>query len=292
MNKKCPLVCIGMPVWNCHKSLESSLRSLLMQTYTDWELMLIDDGSTDGTQEIAKRFPDPRIKIFSDGENQGLPARLNQAIQMAKSKYFARMDGDDIAYPERLECQVSYLEQHRDVDLVGSSVSVFGTNGTPLGCRIVPVTHTSICARPFAGFPIIHPTYFGRLEWFQHFRYRVEAIRCEDQDLLLRSYRTSKFANIPEILLGYREEKIYLKKILTSRRFGAWSRFQELRRYGRLDWAIRAIVGQIFKGVADTIAVGTGLNYHILRHRCMPLAEEERQRWNNVWALVTSEMLT
>lgn len=292
MGNKCPLVSIGMPVRNCQATLQIAVRSILAQTYPRWELLLIDDGSSDNTLRIAQGFADPRIKVYSDGESRGVPTRLNQAIAMAQGKYFARMDGDDVAYPQRLERQVNYLEQHPNVDLVGTWVIVFGSAGIPLGKRAGPETHTAICAKPIAGFPIAHPTYVGHLDWFRRYGYRNEAIRTQDQDLLLRSYRFSRFANVPEILLGYREEQIGLKKILASRRFFSRSLFQEFQRQGRLDLAIRAMTEQGIKAIVDCIAVGTGLKYRILRHRALPITDEERREWARVWTLVNGGILT
>ncbi|PSB51390.1 glycosyltransferase family 2 protein, partial [Chroococcidiopsis cubana CCALA 043] len=91
-----PLVSIGMPVFNCEQVLTSAVNSIVNQTYQNWELILIDDGSKDKTLEVANSFSDPRIKVISDGLNLKLPRRLNQAISLSKGKYFARMDGDDI----------------------------------------------------------------------------------------------------------------------------------------------------------------------------------------------------
>jgi len=281
-----PLVSIGMPVRNCERTLAFAIRSILWQTYSNWELLLIDDGSSDATLRIARSFADVRIKIWADGTPRGLPDRLNQAIELAQGEYFARMDGDDVAYPERIERQVNYLQQHPDIDLVGAWVIVFGSDGTPLGKRVSPETYTAICARPFAGFPIAHPTYMGRLEWFRRYRYRNEAIRCEDQDLLLRSYRFSRFANVPEILLGYREEGIPLKKILTGRWFFAKALAREFRRQRRPGLAVRAVVEQALKAILDCVAVGSGLDYRLLRHRAWPITCAESQHWERVWQLV------
>jgi glycosyltransferase involved in cell wall biosynthesis len=280
-----PLVSIGMPVRNCQQTVALALRSLLAQTYSHWELLLIDDGSSDETLAIAQRFDDPRIEVYGDGEGKGLPARLNQAIAMSQGKYFALMHGDDVAYPERLERQVSYLEQHPDVDLVGAWVIVFGKSGIPLGKRTGSESHTAICARPYSGFPIAHPTYVGRLEWFRQYGYRDEAIRCEDQDLLLRSFRLSRFANVPEILLGYREESIDLKKILTARWFFAQMLVRESCRQQPL-LAVRGALEQALKAVVDCVAVVSRLRYELLRHRARPITDNERSEWERVWQLM------
>ena len=277
------LVSIGMPVRNCQETLQLAICSLLAQTYPHWELLLIDDGSSDGTLRVMQRFSDPRIRTCSDGGRRGLPARLNQAIAMSQGKYFARMDGDDVAYPERLERQVSYLEQHPNVDLVGAWVMVFGPGGIPLGKRAGSEIHDAICARPIDGFPIAHPTYVGRLEWFRRYRYNEMIPKSQDQELLLRSYRFSRFANVPEILLGYREERIYLKKILIGRWFLAQALAREFRRRQQPGLAVRAVMEQTLKTVVECVAVGTGLNHLILRHRALPITDEELQKWIKVW---------
>src|SRR4051812_47547353 len=117
MNTTMPLVSIAMPVRDSQRTLPVALRSIVSQTYPNWELLLFDDGSTDRTLEIARSFADDRIKIVSDGRGRGMTVRLNQAARVASGKYYARMDGDDAAYPQRLERQVAYLESHPEVDL-------------------------------------------------------------------------------------------------------------------------------------------------------------------------------
>ena len=279
-----PVVSIVMPVRNCERTLKLAVGSILAQTYRRWELLLIDDGSSDGTVEIARSFQDSRIIVYSDGMARGLVARLNQAIALSRAKYIARMDGDDVAYPERLERQLAYLESHPDVDLIGAAILVFGQGGTPLGKRVVRADHEAICSTPASGFGVAHPTYVGRLEWFRRHWYREQALRCEDQDLLLRTYRCSRFANVPEILLGYREETIALGKLLPARRFLARAMFTEFRRQKRLGLALRGVVGQAMRAVLDCLAVGTGLDYGILRHRALPITSEERRDWMQVWS--------
>jgi glycosyltransferase involved in cell wall biosynthesis len=279
-----PVVSIGMPVRNCERTLRLAVGSIVAQTYRNWELLLIDDGSSDGTVEVARSFQDSRINVFADGLALGLVARLNQAIALSKAKYFARMDGDDVAYPERLERQLAHLESHPEVDLIGAALLVFGQHGTPLGKRVARTDHEAICSTPASGFGLAHPTYVGRLEWFRRHGYREQAFRCEDQDLLLRTYRFSRFANLPDILLGYREETIALPKLLPARRCLARAMFTEFRKQKRLDLALRGVLGQAMRALADCLAVGTGLGYSILRHRAMPISTSERQQWMQLWS--------
>jgi glycosyltransferase involved in cell wall biosynthesis len=201
-----------MPVRNCEKTVAVAMRSVLNQSFQDWEMLVIDDGSSDGTLVEVRRFQDSRVRVLHDGYSKGLPARLNEAIKEASSEFLARMDGDDVCYPERLQLQLKYLRSHPGVHLVGGGVLVFGVNGLPLGKREGPESHDRICIRPHAGFPIVHPTFCGKADWFRRFRYRGFAVRCEDQDMLLRGFRTSRYANVPGIVLGYREGHLDLGK--------------------------------------------------------------------------------
>jgi glycosyltransferase involved in cell wall biosynthesis len=177
-----PHVSIVMPVYNAEQTLYAAIRSIVTQTHQNWELLILDDGSTDESLRIAGGFCDDRIRILSDGLHLGIVARLNQALDEAKGEYVARMDSDDISYPYRLEKQLSYLAQNPNVDLVGSLVLVFGSGGRAIGKRSLPERHDQICAKPIGGFPMQHPTYLGRAEWFRRYKYRDEAVRCEDQD--------------------------------------------------------------------------------------------------------------
>lgn len=284
-----PSVSIGMPVYNCEGTLDAAVRSILNQTFSEWELLLVDDGSTDETLNEARGYKDPRIRVFTDGLHQGLVARLNQAVGLSRGKYFARMDGDDVSYPERLALQVEYLEGHSEIDLLGGGILVFGSGGGVLGTHANPSSHEDICRRPWAGFYLAHPTWMGRREWFRNHRYRSEAVRCEDQDLLLRTYDKSLFAALPEIVLGYREEELSLRKNLIGRCSFVRSVVREAIAKRRYAIAAGVIIEQALKGLTECVAVGTGLDYGILRHRALPVDEATKRRWMEVWEEVQAE---
>ena len=213
-----PLITIAMPFFNSAATLELSVRSLLNQSCDDFELLLCDDGSTDQSLAIARMFTDPRVICWSDGKRMRLAARLNECIDRARGEYFARMDADDIAYPHRLATQLAYLRQHPEIDLCSGGAMVFGRHGRPLW-RYRPATaHSHIVRAPFRGFPLWHPAWMGRTGWFRHWRYDAAAWLAQDQELLLRSYRESRFANLPWVLLGYRRERATLKKLWRYKR--------------------------------------------------------------------------
>jgi glycosyltransferase involved in cell wall biosynthesis len=280
-----PLISVAMPVHNCGKTLRMSIRSVLWQTYPNWELLILDDGSTDETLEIARSFDDSRIRVLVDGSRHGLPARLNEAISQSKGEYLARMDGDDVAYPERLERQIRFLEKHAELDLLGAGILIFRADGQPMGTRTIFQTHAEICRRPWAGFYLPHPTWMAKTAWFRKQRYRTRAVRLEDQDLMLRTYQYSNFASLPEILLAYREESFSVRKALTTR-------YQFVRLLARepficgnnrlLAWL--GMVEHTLKATVEVVAVATGLTYRILRHRARPVDQPTLNRWQQLWS--------
>lgn len=119
-------ISIGIPFFNAEKYLEDAIKSVLAQTFQNWELILVDDGSTDRSLEIARSFVDPRIRIISDGSNRRLPYRLNQIINEAKYDIIARMDADDLMAVDRLEKQMKVLNENPEIDLVVTSLYSIG----------------------------------------------------------------------------------------------------------------------------------------------------------------------
>ena len=200
-----PLVTVALPVYNAGKYLRPAIFSIINQTFKNWELLVIDDGSTDNAIQELAGINDVRIKIFRDGKNRGLAVRLNEAINMAKGSYFARMDSDDISYPERLARQLAMLHSDSRLDLVATRAITIDEDDNATGLFPFAIYHEEICARPWQGFYLPHPTWMGKIEWFRKHWYTVPApYYCEDQELLLRSYRDSHFYTLNEILFAYR----------------------------------------------------------------------------------------
>jgi glycosyltransferase involved in cell wall biosynthesis len=119
------LISVLMPAYNAERYIGDAIQSMIDQTHTHWELFIINDGSQDRTGEIALEFQDPRIHVHHFKKNVGLISALNFGLSLCKSDYIARMDADDISHPERLERQLSHLEQHPEIDLVGTGVTFF-----------------------------------------------------------------------------------------------------------------------------------------------------------------------
>ena len=217
--KNCnPLVTVILPVFNGKKTIFAAVNSICQQTYEQWELLVVDDGSTDGTLQAVSIIRDDRVVSVARSSGKGLAARLNQGIVLARGKYIARMDADDIAFPERLARQVAYLEAHPEVDLLGTRAIVFRDDGRVVGLLPYASTHEAICAHPWNNIPLAHPTWMGRREWFCKHLYRVpEFRRAEDQELLLRTHKSSRFACLPEVLMAYRQNEYSFVRTVTGR---------------------------------------------------------------------------
>ena len=277
-----PIVSIGMPVFNCASTIAEAISSILSQTFIEWELLIIDDGSTDNTLEIALSFDDPRIIVTKGTENKRLATRLNECVVRAQGRFFARMDGDDIAYPKRLECQLEYLQAHPEVDLVAGWVVVFRNDGTPLGARRGLPTHEQMWARQWKGVLMPHSTWIGKIEWFRDNPYRT-GTAVEDQDLLFRTYQKSQFATVQKTVLGYRENKLSLPYLLSQRWHACQHIVPNAIRHLQLANAVLCVVAEAAKGITEVVAICTGLNHRMLRRRAMPIDESETREWQSVW---------
>jgi len=214
-----PTLTVAMPVYNAGEYLRPAVMSIVKQTFKDWELLIIDDGSTDNAIDSISDLLDSRIQILRDGMNKGLAARLNESIDLARGLYFARMDQDDISYPERFAKQLDLLKCDAKLDVVAVRATRISEQGENIGHAPFALTHAEICARPWLGFYFPHPTWMGTTAWFRKNRYKIpQPYFCEDQELLLRSYRNSRFECVPEVLFEYRiREKVNHKKLFGTR---------------------------------------------------------------------------
>jgi glycosyltransferase involved in cell wall biosynthesis len=197
-----PAISVVMPVYNAEKYLPESIESILSQTFGDFELIIVDDGSEDGSAAIIARYSDKRIKSISNPHN--FIDSLNTGLSEAKGKYIARMDADDIMMPERLEVQFEYMEAHPDIDMCGAWATYFGTVDTNI---CLPESPTDIACMFLSGNALIHPTMFIRKQSMDKhsLRYRHEYIYAEDYKLWTDFVMCGcKPANVPKILLRYR----------------------------------------------------------------------------------------
>jgi glycosyltransferase involved in cell wall biosynthesis len=197
-----PAVSVLMPVYNAEKHVEEAIESILNQTFSDFEFLIIDDGSTDRSAAIVRSFTDSRIIFIRNQKNGGIAEVLNQAISLSKGKYIARMDADDISFPERFEKQYRFLESHSDYVLCGSSFQIIGKNKV----HYLPESDDEIKLKMLLVTPFCHPTVMLRSTLFKEkgLSYRSEMVPVEDHDLWTRIFSFGKLHNLRESLLGYR----------------------------------------------------------------------------------------
>ena len=205
-NSTSPAISVIMPTYNTEVSfLRTSVDSILSQTFRDFEFIIIDDGSTNGSDQYLKSIDDDRVKIIWNSENLGITKSLNIGLKVAKGKYVARMDADDVSLPTRFEKQFIFLEAHPNVIILGSYVKFFGENSTIFGVDIKSQSLYRI--RLLFGNPgPDHPTFMMRRETINlhHITYDESLKYSQDYGLLVESSQYGEIAIIPEILVKKR----------------------------------------------------------------------------------------
>jgi len=199
------MVSILLPVYNCGRYLRDALESLLSQTFQDFELLAIDDGSADNTAEILHSYQDRRLRVVHNERNLGLVKTLNRGLELAQGRYIARADADDIYLPERLEKQFSFIEQHPEFAAVGSWYLKIDPEGKRLGITKTPADPEAIRFRILTENSMAHPTMFFSREVANSLGGYSDLKLVEDWDLWSRMLSSGyKIANIPEALVKYR----------------------------------------------------------------------------------------
>ena len=210
-----PKVSIIMGIYNCEKTLDACINSILTQTYTNWELIMCDDCSEDKTYEIARKYSDKycNIKLLQNTENRRLAYTLNRCLEFADGDYVARMDSDDECLPTRFEKQVEFLNDNKKYALVGTAMKIFDETGITSirRCKKVPDGPETWSTTPFA-----HPTIMMRKQCYEAlngYTVSIDTMRAEDLDLWFRFYMNGYIGyNLQEPLYLYREGKEDYKK--------------------------------------------------------------------------------
>jgi len=211
------MITIGLPVFNAEKYLRFTLESILSQTYTNWFLIIVNDGSTDSSDAIIQQYiGDSRIRYINSKKNKGLIYRLNQLIDLTETKYYFRMDSDDIMHPDRLLIQLDFLEKNPTIDLLGTAAISIDESNFIVGIK----TKTNNFSRQnvLLANPFIHPSTAGKTSWFKINTYNQRYYRAEDKELWLRTYAHSNFYNLNVPLLYYREGKVNIRNYLATGR--------------------------------------------------------------------------
>lgn len=202
------LVSVLLPVYNAQEFISASVESILRQTYTNFELIIVDDGSTDDSLCLLNHFAkiDKRIKLFSHPVNQGVSQTMKIAIQKARGDYLARMDADDIALPNRLEKQVRYLNSHPDTIAIGGQCVLIDEHNNCIGQKKFPIEHEKIHQYAFTFTPLQEPTLMiARKRLPDDFAYYVaNGNNAEEVELIFKLFQYGKVENLPDVLLQYR----------------------------------------------------------------------------------------
>ena len=184
-----PTVSIILPVYNTSKYLRECIDSILSQTFTDFELIIINDGSIDDSESVIKSYTDARIRFFNNESNKGLIYTLNRGIIEAKGEYITRMDGDDICDLDRLRTQIDFLNRNPNVSITASCVELIDADGKPIGNwedDVQAISYAQIKKHLIKTNCIAHPAVTGKAEVFKKFKYDETQHRSEDYDLWLR----------------------------------------------------------------------------------------------------------
>lgn len=229
-----PKVTAFMPVFNGEKYLREAIDSILGQTFKDFEFLIINDGSTDDSEQIIESYPDSRINLIHNERNMGLVKTLNMGLKHARGEYLARMDGDDISLPQRFEKQVAFLEANPEIFLCGTWMRYLEKDTKKKWTA--PATHEGIISNLIFHSVLAHPTVMFRLKTLRDHRLCYDELyaHAEDYELWTKIAFFLKFSNIPEVLHHYRRHsqnftKIYSKK---KRFYAGLVRHNLLRKLG------------------------------------------------------------
>jgi glycosyltransferase involved in cell wall biosynthesis len=239
------MLTIGIPFYNNEKTLPDAVKSVLIQTYTDWELILADDGSEDNSLEIARQFAaqDKRIKLTSDGVNRGLIYRLNQIIDLAQGEYIARMDSDDMMMPGKLAKQMEVLKNDNSIDVIDTAAYIINENNEPTGMRGLTDLSTWDRRRTFKDVLLFHPTVVAKTSWYRKNKYDKDFVRSEDFELWCRTFNHTVFARVYEPLFLYREGRVNISNYVKSNQ----SYRKILRNHGKEVLSGTEITAEIIK---------------------------------------------
>jgi len=216
------LVSITMPVFNCEKYIEDSISSVLAQTYSNWELIIVDDGSTDNTLKIVDKYDDARINVYKLEKNMGRGFARNYAIEKCKGEYIAIFDADDISLKNRLELQVSFLKNNPAIDIIGGQILHFEENSKERLLKKYKIDSTRIKEKLNKGvMEIPHSACLFRVKCFEKNKYEPSiSMPVEDLELFYRLNKFYNMANLNEFILKYRNNfsPVSLKRFLEFRK--------------------------------------------------------------------------
>lgn len=202
-----PLISVIMPVQNKAEFLEEAIQSILSQTYTNWELICIDNLSNDGSFEILKRYQtiDQRIKVFSNRKKCNLGYSLNQGLRYSHGKFIARMDADDVSFPDRFEKQIELLNKNKDIVACGGQAEIIDAQGNLLAFKKFPTDSDVLYKMIMKVVPIQHPILMARANVYKKYRYDEKLTTAEDVDMLFYLLSKGDLSNVDSVVYKYRK---------------------------------------------------------------------------------------
>lgn len=260
---KQPIVSVLMPVYNARRFLPAAVKSIQNQTLTDFEFLIIDDHSTDGSWEMLQRFAskDKRIQLFRNETNKGIVKSLNMIISKTRGKYVARMDGDDIALPDRFAKQVEVLESQPEMVACGGQEYILDEQGTIVAEKYFP-TDPKTCYNMLMNVMVIQPPLLmARGEIFRKLRYDNHIFKNDDISMHFKLLKYGGFTNVDEIIFKYRRvqnslthknpKKVYFLALL-------------VRLNAMLKWGYRPALANVLLAIPETILVSILPNKTVL----------------------------
>lgn len=203
-------VTVLLAVHNGAATIERAIASVVAQTYGDWDLLVVDDGSTDASADIVQRAAsrDPRIAILRNDRRRGLAYSLNRGWRAARGELIARLDADDTCLPDRLARQVSFMVAHPEIAVLGAGAELVDENGNSRGVHLRPEYHERLVAAIYRENPFIHPSVTARRAFFEALGgYDERCMRGQDYELWTRAYRRFRFHNLPRPLIRYTQRE-------------------------------------------------------------------------------------
>jgi len=248
-----PKVTILMPAYNASLYIKESIESMLNQSFSDFELLIINDGSKDNTSEVVKSIVDERIRLVENEQNLGLANTLNKGMKLAKGEYLARMDADDLSTPNRLQTQVDYLDSHPDVILCSMAMHQFGAIEKDL---VLPQDFERIKIDLLFASAIGHASSMWRNQEFieKKLFFKQDEFPAEDFGLWTRAVREGKLVNLPEIMYMYR---IYPEQVTADKTRSIEKCHLVIKRY------IRQILPEIDDQIVENFVLGKMLNVRL-----------------------------
>jgi glycosyltransferase involved in cell wall biosynthesis len=213
-----PRVSVLMTIFNAGSYLQPAIESLLAQSYKDFELIIVDDSSTDGSATVAEGFEDPRIRLIRNAANQGQTACLNQGLALARGEFIARQDQDDLSHPDRLKKQTQFLDDHPEIALLGANAEEIDGNGRPLGRTDLPRQTLAIRWGNLFFNSFLHSAVIFRTQVIRGEFGGYDATSwCQDYSLFSRVARRHAVANLAEPLISLRVHPESMMRSPTSR---------------------------------------------------------------------------